>query len=231
MYLYASLLLISFAVPFLLSFEKRMQYYRQWKYLMPAIVIIALFYIVFDVYLTEAGVWGFNPRYHSNILLFHLPLEEWLFFILIPYSSIFLHDTIVLYLPKLCLTGRMARGISVILIILLVIIILFNTEKSYTAYVFSITVPALLISLWDKTGLPGYFYITFLAILIPFTLVNSILTGSFIESEVVWYNDDENLGIRFLTIPLEDFFYGFSMILYSLLLRNKIRFLFSRQRS
>ncbi|MFN8207529.1 MAG: lycopene cyclase domain-containing protein [Bacteroidales bacterium] len=231
MSLYASLLLLSIAIPFLLSFEKRMQYYRQWKYLMPAIVITAIFYIVFDVYLTKAGVWGFNPRYHSNILIFHLPLEEWLFFILIPYASIFLHDTIVLYLPKLCLTRRMARGISVILIILLIIIIIFNTEKAYTVYVFSITALALLISLWDKTGIPGFYYITFLAILIPFTLVNSILTGSFIESEVVWYNDVENLGIRFLTIPLEDFFYGFSLILFSLLLRNKIRLLFGRQRS
>ena len=34
-----------------------------------------------------------------------------------------------------------------------------------------------------------------------------------IPDEVVWYNDNQNLGIRFFTIPVEDFVYAFSMIL------------------
>ena len=65
--------------------------------------------------------------------------------------------------------------------------------------------------------MPGY-YITFLLILIPFFIVNALLTGSFIESEVVWYNDNENLGIRVFTIPIEDFGYAFSLMLFNLLL-------------
>jgi lycopene cyclase domain-containing protein len=53
-----------------------------------------------------------------------------------------------------------------------------------------------------------------------------VLTGSFIESEVVWYNNEENLGIRFFTIPVEDFAYGFSMIFLSLMLRDKLKTLY-----
>ncbi|MCB0409065.1 MAG: lycopene cyclase domain-containing protein, partial [Flavobacteriales bacterium] len=62
------------------------------------------------------------------------------------------------------------------------------------------------------------FYVSYPIILIPFLLINGILTGSFIENEVVWYNDMENLGIRLFTIPIEDFAYAFSMIFLNVFL-------------
>jgi lycopene cyclase domain-containing protein len=49
--------------------------------------------------------------------------------------------------------------------------------------------------------------------LVPFTIVNGVLTGFGISGEIVWYNDSQNLGIRLSTIPIEDFAYAFSMIL------------------
>jgi lycopene cyclase domain-containing protein len=42
------------------------------------------------------------------------------------------------------------------------------------------------------------------------------LTGSGIEGEVVWYNNQENLGARIFTIPIEDSAYAFSMLLFNL---------------
>ena len=56
--------------------------------------------------------------------------------------------------------------------------------------------------------------------LIPFFIVNGILTGSFIEDQVVWYNNDENLGIRIGTVPVEDSVYAFTMILTVLVLTD-----------
>ena len=52
--------------------------------------------------------------------------------------------------------------------------------------------------------------------LIPFIIVNGILTGSWIEAPIVSYNPSENMGIRLLTIPVEDIFYGFEMILLNI---------------
>jgi lycopene cyclase domain-containing protein len=226
MSLYFILLVSSVAVPFILSFDKKLQFWRQWKYLFPAIFTVAVVYIFFDVLLTKAGVWGFNPLYHSNILLFNLPIEEWLFFIVIPYASIFLHDAFVLYFPQIKLKNRVSKIITVALLIILVLLVLFNLDRIYTVYIYSTLIITLIIYLLSKSNIINQFYITFLLILIPFLIVNGVLTGSFIESEVVWYNNEENLGIRFFTIPVEDFAYGFSMIFLSLMLRDKLKTLF-----
>jgi lycopene cyclase domain-containing protein len=52
---------------------------------------------------------------------------------------------------------------------------------------------------------------SYLVILIPFIIINGVLTGSIIGEPIVWYNNAENLGIRFFTIPVEDFLYYFLM--------------------
>ena len=53
------------------------------------------------------------------------------------------------------------------------------------------------------------FLLAYLIILIPFLLVNGLLTAI----PVVLYNDSENLGIRLYTIPVEDIFYGMLLIM------------------
>jgi len=40
-------------------------------------------------------------------------------------------------------------------------------------------------------------------------IVNGILTGLLdLNTPPVWYNNDEFIGVRFLTIPIEDFLYN-----------------------
>ncbi len=229
MWLYSVLLITSISVPLILSFDKKLQFYKQWKHLLPSLFTIAAIYIVCDIYLTNLGVWGFNPRYHSNIIIFNLPLEEWLFFIVVPYASIFLHESVVLYFPGLRLSRRISKTVTIFLIIALAFVVLFNTQKTYTVYIFVVLIIALLLSIFDKSEVIRSFFLTFLIILIPFIIVNAILTGSFIEEEIVWYNNSENLGIRFFTIPIEDFGYAFSLILLNLMLMGQLKSTESKQ--
>jgi len=194
-----------------------------WKSIFPSLIIIGSVYITADILFVKYGIWGFNPAYHLNLLLFGLPLEEWLFFIVIPYASIFIHYVFVSYYPNLMLRNTFVRIFSGILILVLLLVIILNHEKTYTLFNFGLLILALILALFDKTRLLNRFYITFLIILIPFFIVNAILTGTFIPGEVVWYNNSEILGIRLLTVPVEDTGYTFSLILLNLLMINRIQ--------
>ena len=61
-------------------------------------------------------------------------------------------------------------------------------------------------------------------IIFPFFIVNGALTGAFNEQVVVWYNFDDILGYRLYTIPIEDVFYAYQMILVNLFFYIKLLF-------
>ena len=222
MSLYLVLNIASLLIPFVYSFENRMKYINRWKTIFPSIIITAIFFIVWDVFFTKIGVWSFNPRYHVGIEFFGLPLEEWLFFICIPYSSIFIHFAFQFFYPKVYLSDKKVKIIYWVLISILIPTIVFNFDKWYTAVNYSSLVVILTLAYFRYSQILKSFFITFLIILIPFSMVNGILTGSFIEQPVVYYNNAENLGIRLGTIPIEDIGYAFTMILMSLILITKI---------
>lgn len=229
MYVYLALEIFAILVPLLYSYDRKLRFYVKIKSVFLSLVFVGSFYIVGDILFTKYGIWGFNPRYHSNIVLFKLPVEEWLFFIVIPYASLFLHDTLVYLFPKICLSNLQSRIISVILVVCLAIVVFMNIEKAYTAIYGSIAIFAIFLASLGSMQLLNRFYLTFMVILIPFFLVNSVLTGSFIPEEVVWYNNAENLGIRIFTVPVEDISYAFSLILFNLLLINKLEGFFAKR--
>jgi lycopene cyclase domain-containing protein len=222
MSLYLVLNIASFFVPFLYSFENRMKYIRRWKAVFSAILITAIFFIVWDIIFTKIGVWSFNPRYHAGIEFFDLPIEEWLFFICIPYASLFIHFAFHYFFPTVSLSNKIVKRIYWILIVVLIPTIAFNYDKLYTAINYTVLVLLLTYTVFKVPNVLNTFFITFLIVLIPFSIVNGILTGSFIEEPVVKYNNAENLGIRLGTIPIEDIGYAFSMLLMSLVLIKKI---------
>ena len=173
-------------------------------------------FIPWDVIFTINGIWGFNPDYFLNTKILSLPLEEWLFFICIPFACVFTHYALLLYFPKMKLGENSSKSIAVGLMLTLVFVLIFNYDKWYTLVNFSLAIPLTLIVLKYNPKLLQHFFLTFLVMLIPFFIVNGVLTGSCIENQVVWYNNAENLGIRMGTIPVEDSIYAYSMILMSL---------------
>jgi lycopene cyclase domain-containing protein len=221
--LYLILLLASFSIPFAYSFEKKMHFIKHWKAIFSAISFVAIIYIIWDIIFTKIGVWGFNSDYHLGITFFNLPLEEILFFFLIPYASIFIHYSLQYFFPKAKLANKFVVFFTWGVIILLVVLIAMNMGRLYTQINGFFLVFALLLGLLNKNNTLHRFYISYLVILIPFAIVNGILTGSFIDDPVVWYNNSENLGIRFFTIPIEDFGYTFSMLYFSVILIERFK--------
>ncbi|MDX9811567.1 MAG: lycopene cyclase domain-containing protein [Bacteroidales bacterium] len=231
MSLYLALLLASFSMPFLLSFDRKVAFHRLWRYLFPAIVMTALFFIPADILFTRHGVWGFNPRYHMHPPLAGLPPEEWLFFLVIPYASIFIHYVFISYCRSCLFSDRVTRMLTLFLIFALVITAIAFMDRIYTVLYSLLAVILLVAAVTSGEKLLNYFYLSFLIILIPFFIVNGVLTGTFIEEEVVWYNSAEITGLRLITVPVEDVIYGFCMILLTLLIMNWLRKRFPEMKS
>lgn len=173
-------------------------------------------FIPWDVIFTINGVWGFNSDYFLGFEIFSLPLEEWLFFICIPFACVFTHYALLLYFPNLKLNKVATKAISISLVLILFILALANYDKWYTLVNFSLAIPLTWLVYKYNPQLLQHFFLTFLVMLIPFFIVNGVLTGSWIDNQVVWYNDAENLGMRMGTIPVEDSIYAYSMILMNL---------------
>ena len=182
----------------------------------------AIGYIVWDGYFTFLGVWSFNEQYVSGMKIFNLPVEEVLFFFVVPYCCMFIYACIRHYFPRL--RGK-ATGDLLLKLIGFVLLVsgLFYSAKWYTGSTFilcALFIAALYIfkkffKEFDATS----FLVSYAVILLPFLLVNGFLTAI----PVVLYNDAENLGIRIYSIPFEDMFYGMLLVMITVAIYEKLQ--------
>lgn len=211
-YLYLLINLAAVSVPLAFSFYPKAPFYKRWKYLWISTLATAVIFLIWDEIFVRLGVWGFNPRYVTGIHVLSLPLEEILFFFCIPYASVFTYFALTHLVEKDYLFPHQEL-ISSLLSVVLMITGIRNFEDLYTGITFLFTGGFLAYQMIIlRPRYMGRFYFAFAFVLIPFFVVNGILTGSFIDEPVVWYNDEENLGFRMGTIPFEDLFYGMLML-------------------
>ncbi len=213
-WLYLLLNLGTICVPLLRSFESRVAYYKSFPSLFKSMLLVSGFFLLWDIWFTEMGVWGFTLDYLCGVFLLGLPLGEYLFFITVPFSCVFIYRVLDFFFPKGMVSKSLVVWLNYGLIILCLAIGLLNLDKAYTSITFLLLAAAIIYVVWiEKVDWMGKFYQSYLIALIPFILKNGILTGSITESPVVWYDNSENLGVRLATIPFEDVFYGMLLIL------------------
>ncbi|TPE42860.1 lycopene cyclase domain-containing protein [Pontibacter mangrovi] len=219
MYIYLYLNIFTILFPFLLSFDRKVAFYKNWGALFPAILVNGVLFVVWDVLFTKAGVWGFNEAYLTGIYLFNLPLEEVLFFLTVPYACVFIYDVLNAYITR-DLLQPYAKPVAVLLMVLLPMLAIFNMSRLYTSITFVLLSIMLLLHLrFFGSRFLGRFYLAYLVHLVPFLLVNGVLT----YLPVVWYNNDYNLGLRLVSIPVEDTMYSMLMLLLTISVYEGIR--------
>ena len=185
---------------------------KNWKYILPGLFLTGVVFLTWDYIFTLYNVWSFNPEYVIGVYFLNLPLEEILFFITVPFACLFIYECLNFYVKQDFLK-KFERGVTVALLVLSVIMLGFFYQRVYSLITFGLLL-VLSIFIWVRH--PKYlsrFYLAYLVSLIPFYIVNGMLTSI----PVVLYNDAQNSGFRVGSIPFEDHFYSLTMLLMNVL--------------
>ena len=229
---YAYLLIDLFCLsgPFFLSFHKSVAFYKNFKALFVGLLFMCAVYLPWDILFTYWGIWNFNSNYTLTPRWFLLPIEEWLFFIAVPFACVFTFEC-VRYFKKSAPSKRFTSviGTSIALVAACLCVYAGIEELWYTFGATLLCAGLLLFHLQRKSEFLSYFLYAWLILLIPFFISNGVLTGLHfykydlintskveISEAIVRYNNQFNLGIRIWSVPMEDFFYGLAMVLLTL---------------
>lgn len=203
-------------VPFLFSFHPKIKFYKTWKQFFIASVSVAFIFIIWDSIFTSLHVWSFNPRYVTGIYFLKLPVEEILFFICIPFSCVFTFFCLDKFY-NLAWNDKKERNFVIVFFIVLAGAGLIFGGRLYTSITFiSTAFVAVFLKFIFRVKWFGKAISVYAILLVPFLIVNGILTGSGLAEPVVIYNKTEIINIRLFTIPVEDVFYGLELFLLNL---------------
>lgn len=214
-YTYILINFFTIIICFLASFHRKLGFYRYFKYYFLSSTIVAIPFILWDVYFTSIGVWWFDTQYTLGYKIGNLPLEEVLFFFCIPFSCVFTYFCFNKFYK-----WEWSKGFNNIIVffslIVCVVAGLLFSDKIYTA-----------VTAWATAGTLVYLHlikrepwltqasIIFTILMLGFFPVNGILTGTGLPSPVVNYNNADFLNFRLGTIPIEDAVYGYTQFLWN----------------
>lgn len=205
---YLILNIVIIAGPLIFGSMRRFYFIDRWPYALFSIIIAAIPFLIWDGLVTGKH-WMFNEAYTLDFRLAGLPLEEWLFFITVPFACLFSWEMILKFLPNVLISaGRIVRYVSFLFPV--AGLIFFYYGKEYSGLVMFFLGLAVYLDKVLETGLvyqkSFYFYLLMIS---GFTLVfNGYLTAR----PVVLYGEAYQVGLRVFTIPIEDFGFGISLL-------------------
>lgn len=230
-YTYAFILFLTVIICFIASFDRRILFYRYFEAFIKSAVFAAIPFIAWDIWFTKKGVWWFNADYTLGIVIAGLPIEEWLFFICIPFSCVFTYFCFDRFFKLEWLSG-FNNLIVFFMVIVCSLIALMHYDKIYTLLAAIATIMTLLyLHFFVRAAWIGSASLIFIILMPGFFAVNGVLTGTGLEKPIVNYNPDDFLGIRMGTIPVEDAVYGYTQFLLVLYFYKKFSIKSLKQQS
>jgi lycopene cyclase domain-containing protein len=212
-------LLVNFftvVICFVASFDRRLKFNQHFTTFLLSATVVAIPFILWDVWFTSRGVWWFNTAYTVGVGIAGLPIEEWLFFYCIPFSCVF-----TFYCFEKLVDWSWASAFNSVIVFVSVIVCavvaLLHFDKIYTTVTALVTIGTVAyLHFVAKVEWIGKASLVFSILMLGFFPVNGVLTGTGLESPIVNYNPNDFLGIRMLTIPIEDAVYGYSQFLLNI---------------
>lgn len=206
-YLYLNIAIIAF--PLIFSFHPKIKFYKKIKPILFAFLIVGILFVAWDSFATSRGHWSFNPEYVNETKVLGIPIEEILFFITVPYSCLFVFESITHFLSDKKLFSAKKWVFSVIGVLIMLSAFAFNSKEYSLLAILSVGLTILFVSLVNVKLFSSREYWIYIALTLAlFLIFNYILTSI----PVVEYSADAISGIRVTTIPIEDFLFNYSML-------------------
>ncbi len=214
--------LMTFGGPLFISIIGKVKYLKNYRSFIPAIVIVAIPYIIWDMLVTGLD-WHFNPSYVLSIRIVDLPIEEVMFFIVVPFAMLFVYEYIRYYLQEKTMSEKRAYYVFVPIFAISIALTILSYGIQYL-FLAMLSIDILFIfEIATKFHMfrSRNFWIYMLMGLIAFLIVNYFLTSI----PVVEYYHSKILSTsywngRITTIPVEDFIYNFSLLSFYLFFYN-----------
>jgi lycopene cyclase domain-containing protein len=219
-YTYLFLNAATIAGPLFLSFDKKVAFYKNIPHFIKSMMIASGIYLIWDILFTKYQVWQFNTEFLINKFIYNLPIEEYIFFLVVPYACLFIYECLKVYFPKIDVR---ADYIWIGITILSILMSIFFYQRIYTLITFGLTALTIL-ALYKYesvlfTRIKIHLILAWIIALIPMAYVNGVLTSK----PVLIYNNLNNCNFRIGTIPFEDFFYNLLLMIWMIYLYEKFK--------
>lgn len=216
---YLLLNVIIIIIPLFWSFERKVYYVQYWLKVLISIGIVMIPFIIWDVAVTGIH-WHFNKSFTLPFRFYGLPIEEIMFFISVPFSCLFIWQIIITDRKIVFINNKIFRYIIMILGFLSFSVFYF-LGKIYTSIVCFALAFTVIIDIATKINIliqkRTYLYLLILTVLI------FIFNGYLTARPIVLYDSKFISNIRIWTIPIEDFGYGYSLILLSIIIFERLK--------
>lgn len=208
---YAEILLAIFVPVALISFLTPFSKFRRYKPLLISISVVAPIYILWDQLAVVFGTWSFDSAHVTGVYFFHLPVEEVSFFLVVPFSTMLIYEAIKRYIRGRFMPGKVTI-IASIFASLLIILGVLNLSRSYTSVASFFAAGSIVTGLgidrqlMVKKSLWLYMAISY----VPFIFFDHLM----VTLPVFTYGKGAIIGLRIANIPVEEFEYVFSLLMF-----------------
>jgi len=215
---YALILAATIFFPLVLSFDRKVAFWKRWPRAGLAAAIAGIPFIAWDAWASARGDWSFAYEHTWSARPFGLPIEELIFFLVAPVACVFIHACVKAYMRPRPFAAKRLPLLAAAGILALLALPAWPRFYTVTLLIFA----ALFLGLCAISG-KGVcddlrFWISLGICYVPFLIVNGLLTGI----PVVTYSPEAILGLRIITIPVEDFLYSPALVGGTILAYEKL---------
>jgi lycopene cyclase domain-containing protein len=190
----------------LLSFKTDVKPHRHLRGLLAGYLFVSLPFMVWDVWATARGHWAFNPEFILGPELFGVPLEEYLFFLAVPFALIYTWGVIKKYVGDIGIPAIMPLIVMGAAAAFTIWSLVYYWDNGYTRTVAIVLLLTILLLVGSRLAYTLRFWTFQLVLLGLFLVFNSILT----MLPIVTYDPNAIIGFKFGDIPIEDFMFNFA---------------------